>query len=49
LTLATAYIHLSLGGLLFTLNAAGYAALAAAVAVVAIVPGLGARLRPMGA
>ena len=28
LTLATAVIHLSLGGLLFTLNAAGYAALA---------------------
>ena len=29
LTLTTAYIHLTLGGLLFTLNAAGYAALAA--------------------
>lgn len=33
LTLTTAYIHLSLGGLLFTLNAIGYAVLAAAVAV----------------
>ena len=32
LTLDTAYIHLSLGGLLFTLNAIGYAALAAALA-----------------
>jgi hypothetical protein len=38
LTLTTAYIHLSLGGLLFTLNAIGYAALAAAVVVVATVP-----------
>jgi len=38
LTLATAYIHFSLGGLLFTLNAAGYAALAAAMVVVATVP-----------
>jgi hypothetical protein len=37
LTLATAYIHLSLGGLLFTLNAAGYAALAAATVVAATV------------
>ena len=37
LTLTTAYIHLTLGGLLFTLNAAGYAALAAALAVVAVV------------
>jgi hypothetical protein len=37
LTLATAYIHLSLGGLLFTLNAAGYAALAAAMVVAATV------------
>jgi hypothetical protein len=36
LTLVTAYIHLTLGGLLFTLNAAGYAALAAAVAIGAI-------------
>jgi hypothetical protein len=35
LTLATAAIHLSLGGLLFLLNAAGYATLAAAL----IVPG----------
>lgn len=33
LTLATAYIHSTLGGLLFTLNALGYAALAVAVAV----------------
>jgi hypothetical protein len=33
LTLATAYIHLSLGGVLFTLNAAGYVALAVAFAV----------------
>ena len=33
LTLATAYIHLTLGGLLFTLNAAGYAV--AAVAMIA--------------
>lgn len=33
LTLTTAYIHLSLGGLLFTLNAIGYAVLAAAIAV----------------
>jgi hypothetical protein len=38
LTLTTAYIHLTLGGLLFTLNAAGYAALAAAMVVVATVP-----------
>ena len=30
LTLSTAYIHLSLGGALFTLNAVGYAALAVA-------------------
>ena len=37
LTLATAYIHLTLGGLLFTLNAAGYAALALAVVVIAAV------------
>ena len=36
LTLATAYIHLSLGGLLFTLNAIGYAGLAAAVAFGAV-------------
>ena len=36
LTLATAYIHLSLGGLLFTLNAIGYAVLAVAVAAGAV-------------
>lgn len=33
LTLATAYIHWTLGGLLFTLNALGYAALAIAMVV----------------
>lgn len=33
LTLATAYIHLTLGGLLFTLNATGYLAAAAAMVV----------------
>lgn len=38
LTLTTAYIHYSLGGLLFTLNAAGYAALALGLAVTAIFP-----------
>jgi hypothetical protein len=38
LTLATAYIHFSLGGLLFTLNALGYAGLALAMVVIAIVP-----------
>ena len=38
LTLATAYIHLTLGGLLFTLNAIGYAALALAMIVIATVP-----------
>lgn len=38
LTLATAYIHFTLGGLLFTLNAAGYAALAVAYAVAALAP-----------
>jgi hypothetical protein len=32
LTLTTAYIHLTLGGALFTLNAIGYAVLAAALA-----------------
>lgn len=32
LTLTTAYIHFTLGGVLFTLNALGYAALAAAIA-----------------
>jgi hypothetical protein len=36
LTLITAYIHLSLGGTLFTLNALGYAALAAALLAAAI-------------
>lgn len=38
LTLTTAYIHFTLGGLLFTLNAAGYAALAGAMLIVAFVP-----------
>ena len=33
LTLATAYIHLTLGGLLFTLNAIGYAVGAAALVI----------------
>ena len=37
LTLTTAYIHVTLGGLLFTLNAAGYAALALAMVVIATV------------
>ena len=37
LTLTTAYIHLTLGGLLFTVNAAGYAALALAMVVIATV------------
>jgi hypothetical protein len=37
LTLTTAYIHLTLGGLLFTLNAAGYVALAVAMVVIATV------------
>jgi hypothetical protein len=37
LTLTTAYIHLSLGGILFTVNAAGYAALAVAFIVIAVV------------
>jgi len=41
LTLATAYIHFSLGGALFTLNAAGYMALAVAIAAGA------ARLHPL--
>ncbi len=36
LTLITAYIHLTLGGTLFTLNALGYAALAAALALTAV-------------
>jgi hypothetical protein len=38
LTLTTAYIHLTLGGLLFTLNADGYFALAVAIAVGAARP-----------
>jgi hypothetical protein len=33
LTLATGYIHLTLGGLLFTLNAAGYAVAAVAMVI----------------
>jgi hypothetical protein len=33
LTLVTAYIHFTLGGLLFTLNAAGYAVAAVAVVI----------------
>lgn len=37
LTLTSAYIHFSLGGLLFTLNAVGYAVLAAAMVVIATV------------
>jgi hypothetical protein len=37
LTLATAYIHSTLGGMLFTLNALGYVALAAAIVVAATV------------
>ena len=36
LTLITAYIHLTLGGTLFTLNALGYAALAVALALSAV-------------
>ena len=36
LTLTTAYIHLSLGGVLFTLNAIGYAVLAVLLAAGAI-------------
>ena len=38
LTLTTAWIHLSLGGPLFTLNAIGYVVLAAAVGVTAAWP-----------
>jgi hypothetical protein len=38
LTFTTAYIHLSLGGVLFTLNAVGYVALAIAFAVGAARP-----------
>ena len=41
LTLATAQIHLTLGGLMFTLNAIGYATLAAAM----VLPGPIGRLR----
>jgi hypothetical protein len=39
LTLTTAYIHYSLGGLLFTLNATGYAVLALSLIVTALHPG----------
>jgi hypothetical protein len=39
LTLTTAYIHFSLGGLLFTLNAAGYAALALSLVLTTLRPG----------
>jgi len=38
LTLATAYIHLGLGGMLFTLNGVGYIGLAALVVVGAAAP-----------
>ena len=38
LTLATGYIHLGLGGLLFTLNALGYAGLASLIVVGAVSP-----------
>jgi hypothetical protein len=38
LTAATAYIHLSLGGLLFTLNGLGYIGLAAMVVIGAAAP-----------
>jgi hypothetical protein len=38
LTLITAYIHLTLGGVLFTLNAIGYAVLAVAVIAASLVP-----------
>ncbi|HEX2767044.1 MAG TPA: hypothetical protein VHR55_10480 [Candidatus Limnocylindria bacterium] len=38
LTLATAYIHLGLGGLLFTLNGLGYAGLAGLIVVGAAAP-----------
>ena len=43
LTLATAWIHASLGGTLFLMNAAGYAVLAAGM----VVPGPLGRLRPL--
>ena len=39
LALTTGYIHLTLGGPLFTLNAAGYAALAASYAVASLTQG----------
>ena len=38
LTLATGYIHMTLGGLLFTLNALGYAGLAALIVIGAVAP-----------
>ena len=38
LTLSTAYIHSTLGGMLFTLNAIGYALLAVAIVVGAAAP-----------
>jgi hypothetical protein len=38
LTLTTSWIHLGLGGLLFTLNAVGYATLAAAIVIGAVAP-----------
>lgn len=38
LTLATAYIHLTLGGLLFTLNGLGYVGLAALIMIGAVAP-----------
>jgi hypothetical protein len=38
LTLATGYIHFTLGGVLFTLNALGYAGLAAMIVIGAIAP-----------
>ena len=38
LTLATAYIHLTLGGVLFTLNGLGYVGLAALVVIGAVAP-----------
>jgi hypothetical protein len=43
LTLATAYIHLTLGGLLFTLNGVGYLVLVAAVVLTAVAPRPAAR------
>jgi hypothetical protein len=38
LTLATAYIHLTLGGLLFTLNGLGYVGLAGLIVIGAVAP-----------